>query len=158
MCSIYHSLERRFKQPNLQKLDKMDDSSDCSSPVIEIDSKINSPIRLDKNLMSSNEITAITPEIGAITKNTREPKINTVFSIPSKLPGELFPTINPNQRIKSIIPRNCKVTKKSTALPELFNLEFVASNIPVDINLLRVKEALQKKTNLKEELTKVGKY
>ena len=58
----------------------------------------------------------------------------------------------------SIIPRDCKVIKKSQSLPELFNLEFVASNIPADVNLVRVKEALEKKTNLKEELLKIGKY
>ena len=58
----------------------------------------------------------------------------------------------------SIFPRDCKVITKSRALPELFNLEFIASNIPADMILLRVKEALQKKTNLKEELLKIGKY
>ena len=107
--------------------------------------------------MSSDEINVINPEIEAITKITRDSKINTVLFIPSKFPGELFPTNNPSQRIMSIIPRDFKVIKKSTALPELFNLEFIASNTSADINLLRVKEALQKKTNLKEELKKVRK-
>ena len=37
-------------------------------------------------------------------------------------------------------------------------MELIASNIPKDINLIKVKEALQKKTNLKEELVNVGKY
>ena len=46
----------------------MDDSSNCSFPVIEIDSKTNSPLRLDENLISSDEITVINPEIEAITK------------------------------------------------------------------------------------------
>ena len=36
--------------------------------------------------------------------------------------------------------------------------KFVASNIPADVNLVRVKEAMEKKTNLKEELLKIGKY
>ena len=84
----------------------MDDSSDCSFPVIEIDSKFNSPIRLDENLMSSDEITVINPVIEAITKNTRDSKINKALVIPLKFPGELFPTINPNQQIMSIIPRD----------------------------------------------------
>ena len=56
----------------------------------------------------------------------------------------------------SIIPRNCKIIKKFTALPELINLELIASNKLSDINWFKVKEALQKK-NLKEELMKVGK-
>ena len=132
----------------------MDDNSTCSFPVIEITSQTNSanrlhsqtnsPLRLDENLLSSDEITVINPEIVAITKNTRDSKINTVLSIPSKFRGEFFPTVNPNQQIISIIPRDCKVFKISQALPEFLNLEFVASNIPADVNLLRVKEALEK--------------
>ena len=151
----------------------MDSESNCSFPVFDIEnveidaqtnppnrlhSKINSPLRLDENLLSSDEITVINPEIVAITKNTRDSKINTVLSIPSKFPGELFPTVNPNQQVMSIIPRDCKVIKKSQALPELFNLEIIASNIPADVNLVRVKEALEKRINLKEELLKIGKY
>ena len=173
VCSIYRSLGRRLNQPKLKNLKKMDDNSTCSFPVIEIDSQTNSPITnspirldsqinsaliLDENLMSSNEITVINPEIVANTKNTRDSKINTVLSTPSKFPGELFPTVNRNQQIMSIIPRDCKVIKKSQALPELFNLEFVASDIPADAILLRVKEALEKKINLKDELLKIGKY
>ena len=46
----------------------------------------------------------------------------------------------------SIIPRNCKIIKKSTALLELNNLELIASNILLDINWFKVKKALQKKT------------
>ena len=57
----------------------------------------------------------------------------------------------------SIVLRNVKIIKKSTSLHEPFYLKIVASNIPADINLFKVKEALKKKTNLKEQLTKVGK-
>ena len=176
VCSIYCSLGRRLNLPTSKHSNKMDSDSNCSFPVFEIENvendtidsqtnnpnilqpQINSPLRLDENLLSSDEITVINPEIVAITKNTRDSKINTVLSIPSKFPGELFPTVNPNQQIMSIIPRDCKVIKKSQSLPELFSLEFVASNIPADVNLVRVKEALEKKTNLKEELLKIGKY
>ena len=52
----------------------------------------------------------------------------------------------------SIILRDCKVMKKSQALPELFNLEFDDSNLPADVNLLRVKDAL-KKINFKGKAT-----
>ena len=83
--------------------------------MIEIDSRTNSPLRLDENLMSSDEITVINPEIVAITKNTWDSNINAVLSFPSKFPGEFFPSVNPNQQIMSIIPRDCKVIKKSTA-------------------------------------------
>ena len=54
-------------------------------------------------------------------------KSNTVLSIPSKFPREIFPTVNPATTIMSVIPRNCKVVSKSTALPELFNLRFIES-------------------------------
>ena len=107
VCSIYHSLGRRFKQPNSQKSDKKVVSWNCYFPVIEIDAQANSPLRLDRNLMSSDKITVFNPEIVAIAKNTRDTKINTVLSIPSKFPGELFPTVNPNQQVMSIIPRDC---------------------------------------------------
>ena len=168
VCSIYRSLGRRLNRPKSNNSNKMDNDSTCSFPVIEIDSQTNSPnrlnsqinsaLRLDENLLRSDEITVINPEIVSITKNTRDSEINTVLSIPSKFPGEIFATVNPKQQIMSIIPGDCKVIKKSQALPELFNLEFVASNIPADVNLLRVKEALEKKINLKEELLKIGKY
>ena len=128
----------------------MDESSDCSFPIRETYSKVESPNRFDDNLVSSDEITVINPEIEALTKTTRDSKNNILLSIPSKFPGELVPTINLNQGIMSIILRDCKVIKKSTAFSELIILEFFASNLPGDINLHKVKEALQKKTNLTE--------
>ena len=176
VCSKCCSLGRRLNWPTSNNSHKMDRDSNCSFPVFEIENvenveigsqtnspnilhpQINSPLRLDENLLSSDEITVINSEIVAITKNTRDSKINTVLSIPSKFPGELFPTVNTNQQILSIISRDCKVIKKSRALPKLFNLNFVASNITPDVNLVRVKEAFEKKINLKEELLKIGKY
>ena len=47
-------------------------------PVIEIDSKLKSPTRLDDSLDSSDEITVLNPEIEAITKNTRDSENNIV--------------------------------------------------------------------------------
>ena len=62
---------------------KMYSDSNCSFPVLEIEiveidsqtnspnrlhSQINSPLRLDKNLLSSDEITVVNPEIVAITR------------------------------------------------------------------------------------------
>ena len=92
VCSIYRSLGRRLNWPISKNSNKMDSDSNCSFPVIEIDSQtnspnrlhsqINSPLRLNENLLSSDEITVINPEIVATTKNTRDSKINTVLSIP----------------------------------------------------------------------------
>ena len=100
----------------IENVESVEIDSQTNSPNI-LQPQINSPLRLEKNLLSSDEITVINPEIVAITKNTRDLKINTVLSIPSKFPGELFPTVNPNQQIMSINPRDCKVIKKSQALP-----------------------------------------
>ena len=35
----------------------------------------------------------------------------------------------------SVIPRNCKVISKTTALPELFNLRFIESQYPSDTQI-----------------------
>ena len=90
VCSIYRSLGRRLNQPKLKNLNKIDYNSTYSFPVIEITSQTNSPnrlhsqtnspLRLHENLLSSDEITVLNPEIDAITKNTRDSKINTVLS------------------------------------------------------------------------------
>ena len=101
VCSIYCSLGRRLNWPTSNNSNKMDSDSNCSFPVFEIENvgniridsqtnspnilqpQINSPLRLDENLLSRDEILVIDPEIVAITKNTRDSKINTVLSIPS---------------------------------------------------------------------------
>ena len=78
VCSIYCSLGRRLSQPKLKNLNKMDDNSTCSFPVIEIDSQTNtpirldsqtnSPLRLDEKLMSSDEITVLTQKLLPLRK------------------------------------------------------------------------------------------
>ena len=128
VCSLYRSLGRRLNQPKLKNLNKMDDNSTCFFPVIEITSQANSqinspnrlhsqtnsPLRLDENLLSSDEITVINPEIVAITKNTRDSKSNTVLSIPSKFPASffllltLFSKLCPSFRVIAKLLRNPK--------------------------------------------------
>ena len=75
----------------------MNEIPNCFFPVIEIDSKIISSIRLDPKDENSVEITVLNPEMEAMTKRTRDSKNNTVLSLSSKFPDELFPIISLNQ-------------------------------------------------------------
>ena len=79
VCSIYCSLGRRLNWPTSNNSHKMDSDSNCSFPVFEIKNvenveidfqtnspnilhpQINSPLKLDQNLLSSDEITIIKP-------------------------------------------------------------------------------------------------
>ena len=70
--------------------------------------------------------------LNSSTTETTSTKSNTVVSIPSNFPGETFLSVNSANTIMSIIPRNCKVVSKATALPELFNLRFIESQYPSD--------------------------
>ena len=69
------------------------------------------------------------PQLQAITTETTTTKTNTIFSILSAFPRESFPTVDPTSCIMSIVPRNCKIKQKKTALPELLNLKFIESQI-----------------------------
>ena len=97
VSSIYCSLGRLLNWPTSNNSHKMDKDSNCSFPVFEIESgenvetdsqtyspnilhpQINSSLRLDENLLSSDEITVINPEIVAISKNTRDQKLIRFF-------------------------------------------------------------------------------
>ena len=68
----------------------------------------------------------------AFTTEVRSTKSNTIISIPSVYPGEVYPPINPEKWLMPNILRNCKIVNKQTALPELFNLRFVESQYPAD--------------------------
>ena len=46
--------------------------------------------------------------------------------------GELFPAPYPANDVMSVIPRDCKIVRKSDALPELFNLKLVEANYKGD--------------------------
>ena len=52
-------------------------------------------------------------------------KVNTVLSIPLAFPRETFPAVDPKNFVMSIVPRNCKIVQKNTALPE-----FRCSGVP----------------------------
>ena len=78
----------------------------------------------------SSEVEVVDTRLEAETNHTRDVKCNTVISIPSAFCGELFPAVYPagGKVIMSVIPRDCKIVRKSDALPELFNLKLVEVN------------------------------
>ena len=63
----------------------------------------------------------------AIPTETSTTKMNTVLFIPSAFKGENFPAVDPKNCIMSIVPRNCEVVQKNTALLEIINLRFIES-------------------------------
>ena len=89
--------------------------------------KIRKLLERHPSISSSDEIEEIDVDMQAVTTEVRSTKTNTIISIPSVYPGESYPPVNPENKVMSIIPRNCKIVSKQTALPELFNLRFIES-------------------------------
>ena len=54
----------------------------------------------------------------AIPTETTTTKMNAVLSIPSAFKDETFPAVDPKNCKMSIVPRNCEVVQKNTALME----------------------------------------
>ena len=82
-------------------------------------------------------------DMQAVTTEVRSTKTNTIISIPSVYPGESYPPVNPENRVISVIPRNCKIVSKQTALPELFNLRFIESQNNSDPQLQAIIELIK---------------
>ena len=59
----------------------------------------------------------------------------------------------------SIIPRNCKIVKKITAIPDLFNLKFIESNYVSDPQLSAIRDLIViKDPNIHEKVTAMNSY
>ena len=91
---------------------------------------------------SSSEVEIVDARLEAETQNTRGIRCNTAISIPSAFGGELFPAAYPagGNVIMSVIPRDCKIVRKSSALPELFNLKLIEANYKGDPQMRAIKE------------------
>ena len=87
------------------------------------------------SISRSDEIEEIDLDMQAVTTEVRSAKTNSIIFIPSGYSGESYPPVNPENRVMSVIPRNCKVVSKQTALPELFNLRFIESQYSSDPQL-----------------------
>ena len=74
--------------------------------------KIRKLLERHPSISSSDEIEEIDVDIQAVTTEVRSTKTNTIISIPSVYPGESYPPVNPENKVMSIIPRNCKIVSK----------------------------------------------
>ena len=110
---------------------------------------------------SSSEVEIVEARLEAETHHTRDIRCNTVISIPSAFGGELFPAAYPagGNVIMSVIPRDCKIVRKSSALPELFNLKLVEANYKGDPQMRAIKELLKSKDpELEKKVRAMGAY
>ena len=110
---------------------------------------------------SSSEVEIVDARLEWETNHTRDIRCNTVISIPSALGGELFPAAYPagGNVIMSVIPRDCKIVRKSSALPELFNLKLVEANYKGDPQMRAIKELVESKVpELEKKVRAMGAY
>ena len=99
------------------------------------------------------------PKLEAITTETRNTKTNTILSIPLAFPGESFPAEDPTSCIMSIVPRNCKILQKNTALPELFNLRFIDSQYASDPQLEAIYQMVTTKhLEIQQKVHRTNRY
>ena len=111
------------------------------------------------SINSSDEIEEIDQDMQAVTTEVRSTKSNPIISIPSVYPGERYPPVNPENRVMSVIPRNCKVVSKQTALPEMFNLRFIESQYSLDPQLQAIIEMIKcKEPHLHTKIAAMCKY
>ena len=111
------------------------------------------------SISSSDEIEEVDVDMQAVTTEVRNTKTNTIISIPSVYPGESYPPVNPENRILSVIPKNCKIVSKQTALPELFNLRFIESQYNSDPQLQAIIELIKcKDPQLHSKIAAMSKY
>ena len=121
--------------------------------------KIRKLLERHPSISSSDEIEEIDQDMQAITTEVRSTKTNTIISIPSVYPGESYPPVNPENRVMSVIPRNCKDVSKQTALPELFNLRFIESQYSSDPQLQAIIELIKcKDPQLQSKIAAMSKY
>ena len=100
-------------------------------------------------------------EMQAVTTEVRSTKTKTIISIPSVYPGESYAPVNPESKVMSIIPRNCKIVSKQTALalPKLFNLRFIESQYKSDPHLQAIIELIKcEDPRLHSKIAAMSKY
>ena len=99
------------------------------------------------------------PQLQAITTETTTTKTNTILSILSAFPRESFPAVDPTSCIMSIVPRNCKIIQKNTALHELFNLEFIESQYASDPQIQAIYEMVKTKhPEIQQKVDRMNRY
>ena len=76
------------------------------------------------------------------TTEVRSTEIKTITTILSIYTRKSYPPLNPENRIMSIIPRNCIIVSKQSAFPELSNNRFFESQYPADAQLQATNELI----------------
>ena len=121
--------------------------------------KIRKLLERHPSISSSDEIEEINQVLQAVTTEVRSIKSNTIISIPSVYPGKSYPPVNPEVRVMSIFPRNCKVVNKQNALPELFYLRFIESQYSSDPQLQAIIEMIKcEDQDLHTKIAAMSKY
>ena len=121
--------------------------------------KIRKLLERHPSISSSDEIEEIDQDIQAATTEVRSIKTNTIISFSSVYPGESYPPVNPETRVMSCIPRNCKVASKQTTLPELFSLRFIESQYSSDPQLEAIIKMVKcKYLQLHSKVAAMSKY
>ena len=161
--SVGTIIEANFSYLNPSKTLKISSNSTTNTQnskhnlIMEI--KIRKLLERHPSISSSDEVEEIDVDMQAVTTEVRSTKTNTIISIPSVYPGESFPPVNPENRVMSIIPRNCKTVSKQTALPELFNLRIIESQYNSDPQLQAIIELIKcKDPQLHSKIAAMSKY
>ena len=140
-------IEADFSYLNSSKTLKISSNSSTNTQNLKhnliMERKIRKLLERHPSISSSDEIEEIDVDMQAVTTEVRSTKPNTIISMPSVYAGESYPPVNPENRVMSVIPRNCKIVSKQTALPELFNLRFIESQYNSDPQLQAVIELIK---------------
>ena len=113
---------------------------------------------------SRSEVEVVDARLEAETTHTRDVKCITLISIPSAFLGGggvvgMFPVAYPGNVVMSVIPRDCKIVKKSDASPEFFNLKLVEVNYKRDPQMRTIKELVESKApELERKVRAMGAY
>ena len=161
--SVGTIIEANFSYLNPSKTLKISSNSTTntqnSKHNLIMEMKIRKLLERHPSISSSDEVDEIDVDMQAVTTEVRSTKTNTIISIPSVYPGESFPPVNPENRVMSIIPRNCKTVSKQTALPELFNLRIIEPQYNSDPQLRAIIELTKcKDPQLHSKIAAMSKY
>ena len=156
-------IQANFSYLNSSKTLKISPNSSTKTKNLKhtliMEKKIRKFLERHPSISSSDEVEEIDVDMQAVTTEDGSTKTNTIISIPSVYPGERYPPVNPENKVKSVIPRNCKTVSKQTSLPEWFNLRFIESQYNSDPQLQAIIELIKcKDPQLHSKIAAMSKY
>ena len=109
------------------------------------------------SVSSDSDIEMIPPEKLDI-KRTNSKKLNTIISFPHQFPSLLYPLVQNEKWIYSIVPSDSKKVKKIEH-PEVLNLKLIEANIEKDPIMKTIRDNIRdRKPRAKEIITRLGQY